>query len=144
MLLDTGATAHPTAEGVKTTGIATVNGLGVTSYIVASVFEHWHQAHPDWRVVADGDAAFPKHPIRLIEVPRVDIAGWSVGPMWFTERPDSAFHDMMSSMMDKQVEGAAGANIFQHFVMTLDYPQATAYFRCVSGCKPAATPPPGP
>jgi hypothetical protein len=145
MLLDTGATAHPTAEGEKTSGTPTVNGLGVTSYVVASVFERWHKAHPDWRVVVNGDAAFgPERPMPLIEVPRVEIAGWSVGPMWFTERPDPAFHDMMSSMMDKQVEGAVGGNVFRHFVMTIDYPHETAWFRCVSGCKPAATPPPAP
>lgn len=145
MLLDTGATAHPTVEGEEAGGTPTVDGLGVTSYVVASVFERWHKAHPDWRIVANGDAAFgPKRPMPLIEVPRVDIAGWSVGPVWFTERPDPAFHDMMSSAMDKQVEGAVGGNVFEHFAMTIDYPHATAYFRCVRGCEPAATPPPAP
>lgn len=141
MLLDTGATAHPTAEGEKASSTPTVKGLGVTSYIVASVFERWHKAHPDWHVVINGDAASPKHPMPLIEVPRMDVAGWSVGPVWFTERPDPAFHDMMSSMMDKQVEGAVGGNVFEHFVLTIDYPRETAWFRCVIGCKPAATPP---
>jgi hypothetical protein len=145
MLLDTGATAHPTAAGEKASGTPTVDGLGVTSYVVASVFERWHKAHPDWRVVADGDAAFgPKRPMPLIEVPRVEIAGWTVGPVWFTERPDPAFHDMMSSAMDKRVEGAVGGNVFEHFVMTIDYPRATAWFRCVTGCKAVATPPPAP
>ena len=145
MLLDTGATAHPTPAGKKASGTPTVNGLGVTSYITASVFNRWHKAHPDWRVVGDGDdLGGPKHPMPIIEVPEVEIAGWSVGPVWFTERPDPAFHDMMSSMMDKRIEGAVGGNVFRRFVMTIDYPQATAYFRCVRGCKPAATPPPGP
>jgi hypothetical protein len=145
MLLDTGATAHPTPAGKKASGTPTVNGLGVTSYITASVFNRWHEAHPDWRVVSDGDGlGGPKHPMPIIEVPEVEIAGWSVGPVWFTERPDRAFHDMMSSMMDKRIEGAVGGNVFRHFVMTIDYPQATAYFRCARGCKPAATPPPGP
>lgn len=145
MLLDTGATAHPTPEGKKASGIPTVGGLGVTSYITASVFNRWHKAHPDWRVVKDGDDLFgPKHTAPIIEVPEVEIAGWSVGPVWFTERPDRAFHDMMSSMMDKRIEGAVGGNVFRHFVMTIDYPDAKAWFRCVRGCKPAATPPPGP
>jgi hypothetical protein len=144
MLLDTGATAHPTAEGEQASGTPTVNGLGVTSYVAASVFERWHKAHPDWRVVVNGDAASPEHPMPLIEVPRVDVAGWSVGPVWFTERPDSVFHDMMSSMMDKQVEGAVGGNVFEHFVMTIDYPHGVAWFRCATGCKAVSTPPPAP
>jgi hypothetical protein len=145
MLLDTGATAHPTPAGGKASGTPTIDGEGVTSYITTSVLERWHKTHPDWRVVADGDdISGPKQATRLIEVPDVEIAGWSVGPVWFTERPDHNFHDVMSSYMDKQVEGAVGANVFQHFVMTLDYPHEAAYFRCVNGCRPVATPPPAP
>ncbi|MDE2317919.1 MAG: hypothetical protein KGK06_16060, partial [Xanthomonadaceae bacterium] len=51
MLLDTGATAHPTAAGKQASGIPTVNGYGVASYITRSVLERWHKAHPGWRVV---------------------------------------------------------------------------------------------
>lgn len=145
MLLDTGATAHPTPEGVKASGAPTVHGFGVTSYITTSVFNRWHQAHPGWRVVTNGDDLFgSRHPMRLIEVPKLEIAGWSVGPVWFTERPDPPFHEMMSSMMDRQIEGSVGANVFGHFVMTLDYPRETAWFHCMTGCEPAATPPPAP
>jgi len=46
--------------------------------------------------------------------------------------------------MDKQIEGSVGANVFEHFVMTLDYPRETAWFRCVTGCKAITTPPPAP
>lgn len=55
MLLDTGATAHPTTAGAKASGTPTVNGTGVTSYITTSMLEGWHHAHPDWRVVNKGD-----------------------------------------------------------------------------------------
>jgi hypothetical protein len=144
MLLDTGATAHPSAAGEKASGTPTVKGFGAASYITTSVMNRWHKAHPDWRVVEKGDdLAGPKYAARLIEVPRVEIAGWSVGPVWFTERPDTAFHDFMSSMMDKRVEGAVGGNVFRHFAMTIDYPHATAWFRCADGCR-NATPPPAP
>lgn len=136
MLLDTGATAHPSIAGEKASGTPTVNGIGVTSYIDHSMFERWHKAHPDWRVVDKGDDLFgADRTMRLIEVPKVEIAGWSVGPVWFTERPDHSFRDFMSSMMDKTVDGAVGGNVFRHFVMTIDYPHATAYFRCMQGCK---------
>lgn len=134
MLLDTGATAHPTAAGLKASGTPTVNGYGVTSFIASSVVDRWHKAHPDWRVVENGDDLRPARPTRIIEVPSVEVAGWKVGPVWFTEQPDRAYHEYMASMMDKKVEGALGANVYQHFVMTIDYPGAKAYFRCVTGC----------
>lgn len=144
LLLDTGATAKPTTAGKEASGTPTEHGIGVTSYITTNVLERWHKAHPDWRIVENGDdLGGPKHKERLIEVPKVEIAGWSVGPVWFTERSDRAFHDYMSSYMDKQVEGSVGGNVFGHFVMTLDYPHSTAYFSCVRGCV-AATPPPAP
>lgn len=136
MLLDTGATAHPTSAGAEASGTPTVNGIGVASYITTSMLERWHRAHPGWRVVDKGDDLFGAGATRLIEVPKMGIAGRSVGPVWFTERPDRNFHDFMSSMMDKQVEGAIGGNVFGHFVMTIDYPGSTAYFRCVNDCTP--------
>lgn len=143
MLLDTGATAHPTAEGQRASGLPTVNGYGVTSYILTSVFNRWHQAHPGWRVVEKGDDLFgPKNTARLIEVPQLEIADWSVGPVWFTERGDQGFHALMDPMMDKPPQGAIGGNVFEHFRMTLDYPHRYAYFRCASGCS--ATPLPAP
>jgi hypothetical protein len=137
MLLDTGATAHPTAAGKKASGTPTVNGDGVTSYIATSMVDRWHAAHPDWRVVEKGDDLRPSRPTRIIEAPVVEVAGWKVGPVWFTEQPDRAYHVYMASMMDKPVEGALGANVFQHFAMTIDYPGAKAYCRCVAGCEAA-------
>ena len=71
----------------------------------------------------------------MIEVPAVEIGGASVGPVWFTWRPDKNFHDYMSGMMDGRVEGAIGGNALAHFVMTVDYPGAAAYFRCARDCK---------
>lgn len=142
MLLDTGATAHPTAQGAKASGAATVSGVGATSYITTSTLNRWHQVHPDWTLVERGDALMaPRFKARTIEVPSLEIAGWSIGPVWFTERPDSAFHGMMAEIMDKPPEGAIGGNALDHFVMTVDYPHATAWFTCARGCvaaKPSA------
>ncbi|MET4678373.1 MULTISPECIES: hypothetical protein [unclassified Luteibacter] len=136
MLLDTGASSYPTAAAVKTSGTPTVRGEGVTSYITTTVFERWHVAHPEWRVVEHADDKVAAKPLgRIIEVPEVEIAGWKVGPVWFTEQPDRAFHVFMAQFMDKPTEGAAGGNIFQHFAMTLDYAHESAYFRCVQGCR---------
>lgn len=139
MLLDTGATAHPTPAGKAATGTETVNGFGVTSYITTSMLERWHKAHPEWTIVEDGDDLMaPRFKARLIEVPVVEIAGWSVGPVWFTERPDRAFHGMMASLMDASPEGAIGANVLARFRLTIDYPHAAAWFTCAGNCTAAA------
>ena len=139
LLLDTGATAKPTAVGAQASQTPTEHGVGVTSYIITSVLNRWHRQHPDWRMVADGDNALgSQRATRLIEVPKVEIAGWVVGPVWFTERPDVNFGDTgrgMSSYMDKQVAGAAGGNIFGHFIMTIDYPNQAAWFSCARQCR---------
>jgi predicted aspartyl protease len=135
VLLDTGATAHPTAAGEKISHTPVVNGYGVTSYITTSMLDRWHKAHPDWTVVAKGDdVGGAARASRIIEVPKVTIDGWSTGPVWFTEQPDYAFHNYMASMMDKPTEGTVGGNILEHFVMTIDYPHATVYLRCANDC----------
>jgi hypothetical protein len=48
---------------------------------------------------------------------------------------------MMASLMDASPEGAIGANVLDHFGMTIDYPHATAWFRCAGGCTAAASNP---
>lgn len=137
MLLDTGATGYPTPAAVTAEGgTATVRA---TSFITTSQLERWHKAHPQWQVVENADRLKAKgKPMRAIEVPAVVIAGWRTGPVWFTERPDANFQDFMSSMMDKQVEGAIGGNVFERFVMTVDYGRAQAWFRCANGCASAS------
>lgn len=140
MLLDTGATSVPSDLGKQVTGASTVNGFGVTSYITSSQLERWHAAHAEWRILEHGDKMFSRSSPRMIEVPTLEIAGWSVGPTWFTERPDASFHEGMASLMDKPTEGAVGGNVFRHFVMTIDYPKGVAYFDCTQGCQTVATP----
>jgi hypothetical protein len=139
LLLDTGATAKPTAVGRQASDTPTSpRGIGVTSYITTSVLERWHRRHPDWSVVAQGDDLLgTKYASRLIEVPDIEIAGWTIGPVWFTERADSDFHDFMSQYMDRRVEGSTGGNIFAHFVMTIDYPASSAWFACMTQCRAA-------
>lgn len=75
----------------------------------------------------------------IIEVPSLEIAGCSVGPVRFTEWPDDAFHRMMAEIMDKPPAGTVGGNALDHFVMTVDYPRATAWFTCVRGCTAAGS-----
>jgi len=132
VLLDTGATTvlSPGAlEALADSGPVE----RATSMIGDSIFKAWRLAHPDWRVV---EKAQSFSGAAMIEVPEVEIAGARVGPVWFTWRPDASFRTYMSGMMDAQVEGAIGGNALRHFVMTVDYPGATAYFRCIEGCSP--------
>lgn len=130
VLLDTGAETYLTPAA-----LAALNDGGprmrATSMIVASIFDAWHAAHPGWRVIDDAQAGTHS---AMIEVPRVEIAGAAVGPVWFTRRSDDAFHKFMSSMMAARVEGSIGGNALGHFRMTIDYPRATAWFTCAKDC----------
>jgi predicted aspartyl protease len=133
MLLDTGATARPTTEGLATMGTSVVKGEGTTSYATARLISHWHDAHPNWAVLDNADGLIG--PKRAIRVPSVEIGGWAVGPVWFVERPNANFEQVMSSMMDGTVHGAIGANVLSSFRMTLDYVHATAWLSCVERCE---------
>ena len=138
MLLDTGATSFPTEAGKRIAGTKTAGGEGVASYVTSAVLQRWHASHPDWRVVEKGDA-LPggRFTARVIRVPTLEIAGWSVGPVWFTERPTKDFHNTLDDLMVAPPDGAIGGNVLQHFVMTLDYPHAKAWFQCDRGCAAA-------
>lgn len=123
-LFDTGATTILTDSAQSVLGGSKRRAV---SYVTASLFEHWHQEHPEWRVV-DRASAYPGHP-PLIRVPEVTIAGHSVGPVWFERRPDRVFRQMMAQSMDQPVDGALGGSLFRHFRITVDYPGARAHFQ---------------
>ena len=132
VLLDTGATTVLSKDAMKALADSQP-AERATSMIGDSIFKAWRLAHPDWRVI---EKAQSFSGAAMIEVPEIEIAGACVGPVWFTWRPDANFREYMSGMMDAQVEGAIGGNALRHFVMTVDYPGAAAYFRCVEGCRP--------
>ncbi|WP_430388684.1 hypothetical protein [Dyella sp. 20L07] len=136
MLLDTGATAKPTAEALKEDPRTTTEGITVGSYIDASTMRRWRDKHPDWQVIEKGDALTTQF-TRMIRVPQLEIAGWRVGPVWFIERPDDAFHSMMAFLMDEAPEGAVGGNVLEHFRLTIDYKRKAAWFQCVTACSNA-------
>ncbi|PRY03665.1 hypothetical protein CLV24_13913 [Pontibacter ummariensis] len=123
LLFDTGAQTTLTAAAQQKAG--GTSGRRATSFITRSVFEKWQQKHPDWRVIEKAEAGTGA---AMIEVPQVSIAGYTVGPVWFTQRPDNAFQEWLSQMMDKPIEGALGGSALQYFRVTADYPSAVAYF----------------
>lgn len=137
VLLDTGATAAPTPEGKAAMHMETAAyDLAGGSYITTSIMDGWHAKHPDWPLIDNADRLLETGR-RAIRVPDLVIAGWHVGPVWFIERPDKNFVEVMSSMMDGTVHGAVGGNVFAPFRMTIDYPHGKVWFACVKGCKPA-------
>lgn len=124
LLFDTGASAQ-----LSETALSTLNdnraAVRATSFIVASVFEKWHKAHPDWRVIEKSNPAGSE---AWIEVPQVTVGGYTVGSVWFTRKPDLNFHVYMRQFMDKPIEGALGGSALKYFRVTVDYPNAVAVF----------------
>jgi hypothetical protein len=124
LLYDSGATLAlaDSAFAVLADGQPQIRG---TSFIAANVFDGWRRRHPDWLVVEQAERGTG---MAIIQVPRVSVGGWEVGPVWFTRRPDRAFHEYMSQWMDRRVEGALGGSALSFFRVTVDYPGARAVF----------------
>ncbi len=133
MLFDTGAETLLTPAALAEMGDGGL-AMRATSMVAATIFDSWHKSHPEWRYITDGQA---ETHAAMIEVPSVEIAGFTTGAVWFTRRSDASFHDFMSSMMDARVEGAVGGNVLRSFELTVDYPAAQAAFRCKIHCLPA-------
>lgn len=129
LLFDTGATIRPTDSA--RTALGTEARAAATSFIVTEVLDRWVERHPDWLVV--GDAERPVEGVRMIRVPKVSVAGWEVGPVWFTERPNRSFRGYMAQYMDRPVDGALGGSALRYFRVTVSYPEAYAWFRRPAG-----------
>ncbi|HTG35316.1 MAG TPA: hypothetical protein VLB76_20545 [Thermoanaerobaculia bacterium] len=125
LLFDTGATVTLSPEALAKLGDKGPASRG-TSFVAAVHFDAWRQKHPTWRVIENADLGVKGEP--MIEVPAVTVAGYTVGPVWFTRRPDPNFHQGMSQYMDRQVEGALGGSALRFFRVTVDYPNAVAVF----------------
>jgi hypothetical protein len=122
-LFDTGATVQLTTHALK----LIVDGHPrerATNFVAASLFDRWHKDHPDWPFVENAEE---KTQLAIIEVPRIQVAGFEVGPAWFTRRPDSA-HQWMSTFMDRPIVASIGGSVLRNFRVTIDYPGAVAYF----------------
>ncbi|MBI1769280.1 MAG: hypothetical protein HYR67_12990 [Bacteroidetes bacterium] len=128
MLFDTGATVLLTDSARMQ--LQTSDKTRATSFIIGSIMDKWKKKHSDWRIITHAD----QFPIKngglpdMIEVPSIKIGGHTVGPVWFTSRPDKNFTEWMSQWMDKKIVGAVGGSAFQYFKITVDYPNALAKF----------------
>ena len=125
LLFDTGATVRLTDQALARLADGQPASRA-TSFISKTTFDRWHARHPDWKVIEHADANAGGEP--LIEVPEVTVAGYTVGPVWFTRRADKNFHQWMSQWMDKEIDGALGGSALHYFRVTVNYPGAVAVF----------------
>ncbi len=126
VLLDTGATATLTESSGNRFEKAVGTAIG-TSFITQTIFDQWKSSHPEWETLQNADVV-RNQLFSMIEVPQITVGGQRVGPVWFTARPDSAFVEYMSSMMDEIVYGALGGSGLRYFRVVVDYPNSAAYF----------------
>lgn len=132
-LFDTGATGQLTDAALNIVDDEN-EAIRGASFITQTMYDKWRARHPEWRIIEKADRYGVDQPKRfgngaMIQVPYVEIAGIKSGPVWFTTRPDSNFHDYMSQWMDKRVEGALGGSALKYFSIIIDYPNSTAYFK---------------
>lgn len=136
VLFDTGATVKLTRDAVAAVGDGRP-ALRAASFMVRSVCDGWRAKHPDWRALEAADSATGD---TMVEVPAVGVAGFVVGPVWFTCRDDKSFHETLSPVMDRKVDGAVGGNVLRGFRVTLDYVGAVAVFERGSAGPEGAAP----
>jgi hypothetical protein len=125
LLLDTGASVVLTDGAIKALHEGSEPRVRGTSFISQSVFERLRRRYPAWRVIEHADSTLD---MPMIQVPWVRVGGQTVGPVWFTMRPDKNFHEYMSQWMDRRVDGALGGSALRYLRVTLDYPRAVATF----------------
>lgn len=114
VLFDTGATSVLTESG-KQQFATTKKSIG-SSFIAASIFRKWRAKYPDWKY-------YPKAEFLgdMIEVPKIKIGSYEVGPVLFSQRPDENWSQGMIATMDKVVQGAIGGSVLKYFKVTIDY-----------------------
>jgi hypothetical protein len=125
LLFDTGATTRLTDSARAVLGDTGPKGRA-GSFISSEIFDRWHARHPDWRVVERGEAGSGA---ALIEVPSMQIAGYTIGPVIWERREAAGFHKLMDPLMDRPIQGSLGGAGFQFFSITLDYLHALACFQ---------------
>jgi len=122
-LLDTGARTDVTAAAQRDGNFPSASFAA--SFISKTIADGWHRAHPSWPYIADAERTTHA---AMIQVPEVTVAGYTVGPAWFTVRPDKNFATFMSQYMDAPVVGALGGPVLSQFRLTVDYHAERAYF----------------
>ena len=128
MIFDTGATIWLTAAARSQLHDGRPSERA-TSHVQSWWFARWKQRHPDWPVI---EAADQLTRATLIRVPSVRIAGYDVGPVWFSvlggpaEAPPGA----------GRFGGTIGGNVLREFSVMLDYRRGIAEFTRPGSTQP--------
>jgi hypothetical protein len=128
MLFDTGATVWLSDANRRLAGDGGPSERS-SSLVWQWVFARLRQRHPDWPVIENADIATGAP---MIRVPSVRIAGFDVGPVWFKSLTSAAAVPPPPPpgmpLVRTRVNGTIGGNVLRHFVVTVDYPRAIAFF----------------
>jgi hypothetical protein len=124
-LFATGSTTHLTQYAQSTLRDAQTSVRGA-SFIARSIFDKWRAKHRDWRVMENAEDGTGN---AMIEMPKLLLGGYEIGPVWFTARDDDAFDTYRSSMTDMRIDGTLGGNALRFFKLTVDFPNAVAVFQ---------------
>ena len=125
MLFDTGATASYSTiarEEIKSID----SQFCAISFLRSSILNDLKKTHPEWKLIKKGDQFSGGSD--LLEIPIVEIGDLKIGPIWFASRQDEIYNKYSTQMMDKNIDGAVGGNVFNHYKVTIDYPDSLIYF----------------
>jgi hypothetical protein len=128
VLFDTGATSLYSKEAADNLKLA--KPFTASSFIRASVAAKWIKQNPKWKFIKGGEKFAGGGD--LVEVPLVKVAGIEVGPVWFATRNDKIYDKYSKDVMDSNIDGAVGGNLFRYFEIIADYPKEAIYFKKAS------------
>ncbi len=122
LIMDTGATIWLTADALRQINDGGPSGRAA-SHISNWLYARLHARHPDWPVIEHAEMWAG---LGMIRVPNVSIAGYDVGPQWFSVLGGPATPPTATPgapAWTARQAGTVGGSILRHFVVTLDYPR---------------------
>lgn len=125
VLFDTGATSLYSTEAIAKLQLN--KPFAASSFVRESIARKWISKHPEWRVLKNGEKFAGGGD--LIEVPRITLGSYTVGPVWFATRRDEIYDRYSKDLMDTKIDGALGGNALKFFEIFADYPRAKIYFK---------------
>jgi hypothetical protein len=124
---DTGATVWLSADALAHVGDGGPSERS-SSHLSNWVFTELRAKHPDWPVIEHADLWAG---LSLIRVPSVTVAGFDIGPTWFSVLKGPATRPNIPATApgpERRRGGTIGGSLLRHFTVTVDYPRAIAWF----------------
>jgi hypothetical protein len=127
MLFDSGATIWLSADALAKVGDGGPSERSST-HMANWVYTKLHTRHPDWPVIEHADLWSG---LSLFRVPAVSVAGFDLGPTWFSVLTGPATPPYVAATVpapERRRGGTIGGSLLRHFSVTVDYPRAVAWF----------------